>query len=266
MRKELDRRPRSPPKSFDKKETDEKKQDKLPAADKPAEARAEPRKKTEQELEDELLASSDSEKGFDDDDTFKVTLDEKELDFLDDDEEESENEGRFKSKPATSSQPKKPMATSSFKSSYASKNFDKPKSFNSNEKHYARHDHRRRDDSKREKKISPKRTPERKQKKSPEARKSPAKETVAPSRVIVLKEKPESTVKSDSKKKKLPFKSTFKQVDAPIIDKKKGKYRRRGRENQNSCRTYRLDEGAKKDERVRLVRVSVINKTGELCR
>lgn len=50
------------------------------------------REKTEQEIEDELLASTDEE---DDGDQIKLTLDENELDFLDDDEEESE--GRFKS-------------------------------------------------------------------------------------------------------------------------------------------------------------------------
>lgn len=65
------------------------------------------REKTEQEIEDELLASTDEE---DDGDQIELTVDENELDFLDDDEEESE--GRFKSsKPVTQTTKSLPKPT-----------------------------------------------------------------------------------------------------------------------------------------------------------
>lgn len=214
----------------------------------------EKREKTEQELEDELLASTDSEasiKGAEDDD-FKVTLDKEDLDFLDDDEEESENEGRFKSKAssANSTQLKRPAASSSgYKSSYPARNFDKSKNF---EKNYPRNDYKRskyndKDDSKREKKVSRspidlvqrgkdvKRygSPVRKHKKSPEVRKSPepvrkglTKETIQASKVVIVHSKEKQNDLKDEPKKskavKPMFKATFKSVEESAADKKKG--------------------------------------------
>lgn len=211
------------------------------------------REKTEQELEDELLASTDSEASVKDaeDDDLKMTLDKEDLDFLDDDEEESENEGRFKSKASssTSNQHKRPAASSSgFKPSYPARKFDKSKNY---DKNYPRNDYKRskysdKDDSKRERKVSrspidssqrgkdEKRyvSPIRKHKKSPEARKSPepvrkpTKEPVQSSKVIVINSKEkQNDLKDESKKLKAVkpmFKATFKSVDEPAEEKKKG--------------------------------------------
>lgn len=226
---------------------------KSPAANdaKKSESKSTSRDKTEQELEDELLASTDSEGSIKaiDDDEIKVTLDEKDLDFLDDDEEESENEGRFKSKPTSSAtQQKKPLATTSFRSSFGSKNYEKPKNFN--DKNYSRHDYKRgkyneKDDSRRDNKTSRSPTtssqrlrddkrgasPDRRHKKSPEVRKSPevtrkisTKEpTAQTSKVVVISKE---TVKDESKKIRITepkFKPTFKTVEPQVEVKKKGK-------------------------------------------
>lgn len=247
-----------------------------PAPKEAKEIETENHEKTEQELEDELLASTDSDSidGNDviDDDEFKVTLDDKDLDFLDDDDdEESENEGRFKSKPASSTQQKKSATTSSFKSSYASKNNDKPRNYGSGDQRYPRNDYKRgRYNDKEREKRSPidrvkDRTPPRKHKKSPEVRKSPevsrvqaSKEPAQTSRVIVINKEDSKKVKDN----KPLFKATFQSVEPPVEDKPKGKYRRRGKRNFELTK-YRLDEEPKKDERIRLVRGSVISRIGE---
>lgn len=204
---------RTPPK--EKKDSgDEKKAEVVET--KPSEPK-EKREKTEQEIEDELLASTDSDESLKaaDDDGFTLTVDEKELDFLDDDEEESENEGRFKSKASSSTtqQKKPPAPSSSFKPSY--KNFDKPKNF-------SRHDYKRgkysNEDSKRRSR-SPIRS---RHKKSPDVpRKAPAKE---PAKVVVISKV--EPAKEEPKKVKTVqpmFIKTFKSVDAPADEKKKGK-------------------------------------------
>lgn len=212
------------------------------------------RKKTEQELEDELLAStddSDSESVKADDDTFKVTLDEKDLDFLDDDEEESENEGRFKSSKPSESKPT--TTTTSFKSSFSSRSYDKSKNFN-----HSRNDYNRRNfsDDKRDKPTdvgkrysSRKKTPE--ARKSPEARKAPAKE---PSKIVIINKEKVEPVKEDARKKTPLFKATFKTVDSQSDDKKKGKYCEVKSVPIASYEFERLDEEPKKDDRIRLVR------------
>lgn len=217
------------------------------------------REKTEQELEDELLASTDSEQSDKeiDDDEFKLTVDKEDLDFLDDDEEESENEGRFKSKPTTSATQdrKTAMSNNNFKPSF-SRGFEKS---NKNDKSFGRNDYNKRyrynDDSRREKKRS--RSLERKerdektfnspirkqQKKSPEARKSPEavrkNSTKDSTKVIVFKnvvakEEPKK-IKIDDKKMKIEdskkvkndepmFKSTFKVIEPTVNERKKGEY------------------------------------------
>lgn len=198
------------------------------------------REKTEEELEDELLASTDSEgsvKG--DDDEFKVMLDEKELDFLDDEEDESENEGRFKSKTSSSNEQKKPTTTAnSFKSSYPGRSYDKfsdkPRNYGG-DKNGQRGDYRRskysdKDGSKRDKKRSrsPFDTAEKRGKdekhcgspirkrKSPEPVQKATKEATKPLKVTTSsKDKPEA-VKDEPKKTKVAsplFKATFKSLD-----------------------------------------------------
>lgn len=68
--------------------------------EKPAKVEQKPRERTKEEIEeDELLKSSDDEEEEGNGDEISLMIDDNELDFLDDDEEESE--GRFKSKPTT---------------------------------------------------------------------------------------------------------------------------------------------------------------------
>jgi hypothetical protein len=205
------------------------------SSDAQKEMKQEKRPKTAEELEDELLASTDSEGSLKGDDGLEMILDEKELDFLDDDEEESENEGRFKSKASTTFAPAKKQTptTSNFKSSnYSSRNYDKPKTFNSNERNYQRNDHRRnnyveKEDKKREKPRSPKEekryiSPIRRTRKTPEVRNSPekrttTKESMQSSKIIINKEK--------SKDEQKPQKSanlTF-HISIDPENKKKGK-------------------------------------------
>lgn len=256
---------RTPPKISDKQKTengpvDNKAEEKLPGTHQPTNTVTEnktpqvkeKRVKTEEELEDELLASTDSEGSIKavDDDIFKVTLDDKDLDFLDDDEEESENEGRFKSKASSSTEQRKPtLTTNSFKSSYPARSaYDKSRNYGSDKINqrgeYRRYKYIDKDDSKRDRKRSrspldsnERRMRDEKQygspnrkKKSPEPRKSPepVKETVKSSKVTITtttsKEKPE--VAKDERKVKVAspmFKATFKTVEPPVNEKKKGK-------------------------------------------
>lgn len=208
------------------------------------------REKTEQELEDELLASTDSEQSENDagfDEEFKVTLDKDDLDFLDDeDDEESENEGRFKSKSTTSAAPPKKPVVNNFKSNY-SRGFDnKSRPHGSSDRNYGRNDYVKRsryDEPRRDRKTtrSPIETsqrskpekrhdsPIRKHKKSPEVRRTPElpprkdtpKESVQPAKVVIAKK---DKVKSEEP---LVFKPTFKTVDSPAVEeKKKGKVER----------------------------------------
>lgn len=210
------------------------------------------RKKTEQELEDELLASTDSEasiKGAEIDE-FKVTLDKEDLDFLDDDEEESENEGRFKSNTSSVKSTQQQRTISSGKSSYQK---NKPGSFDQSKiyvKNYPRIDYKRskysdKDDKKRDKKKSrsPIDSSQRgkydkeftiTRKKSQGARKSPetvcklVKETIHVSNVITVNyEDKQNDSKNDIKKGKTVkpmFKSTFKSVGGSSDDNKKGTF------------------------------------------
>lgn len=223
------------------------------------------REKTEQELEDELLASSDSEQSANevaDDEEFKVTLDKEDLDFLDDeDDEESENEGRFKSKSTTSAVPPKKPVVNNFKSNYSRGYDNKSRPQGSGDRNYGRNDYPKRgryDEPRRDRRTtrSPIETsqrsrdekrydsPIRKHKKSPEVRKSPEvprkeafKESVQPAKVVIAK-------KEKVKSEEPPFKTTFKAVEPAAVEEKKS-------------------EGVKKDERVRLVRGSVISRVGE---
>lgn len=298
---------RTPPKSFDKERFengsgDDKKAEKSPPPAVKETKAVEPkekREKTEQELEDELLASTDSESSVNgiEDDEFKMTLDDRDLDFLDDDEEESENEGRFKSKP---SEQKKPAATTnSFKSSYPTRNnSDKSRNYggdrNNQRSEYRRYKYSDKDDSKRDRKrsrspieSSERRTKDEKQygspsrkRKSPEARKSPepapkpTKETAKPSKAIITitsKDKQEA-VKDEPRKVKVAspmFKATFKTVEPQVDEKKKGKLIAIVF-CANSDWRFCLDEEAKKDDRVpdriRLVRASVVSKIGKFLK
>lgn len=238
-------KPRSPPKIVKDKEKgdneEEPKEENVqeqPKESKNSEVKTN-REKTEQELEDELLASTDSESLKDFDNDFKITLDEKELDFLDDDDEESENEGRFKSN--TSSKPAKgTTTTSSFKPLFASKGFDKSRGgYTSNHRRNRYNDEPKRhadkkrsrspiDSSQRskdEKRYSP---PLRKQKRSPEVQKSPentrklsTKEPVQSTKVIIINKDKDTNREKD----KPLFKATFKSVEPPSVDKNKGKLR-----------------------------------------
>lgn len=202
------------------------------------------REKTEQELEDELLASTDSEQSEKDaieDDEFKVTLDKDDLDFLDDEEdEESENEGRFKSKSTTSTAPPKKPVVNNFKSNY-SRGYDKPKAHGSHDRNYARNDYAKRsryDEPRRDRKStrSPTESTQKskdekryespvRKRKTPEVRKSPevsrkaaSKESIHPAKVVVTK-------KEKVKSEEPVFKQTFKTVDSTVAveEKKKGK-------------------------------------------
>lgn len=192
------------------------------------------REKTEQEIEDELLASTDSEASAKDDDEeeFKVTLDENELDFLDDDEEESENEGRFKSKTSsTSTQPKKVATLNNFKSSFQSRHNEKFK----NDRNFSRNDFKRNKYNDRDRKNSRSRSPAtanqrprgsspRKLRKSSEAQKSPEVVAQSSQKIIIIKNKEKTeAAKEEPKKVNAPmFKATFKTVEPLVEDKKKG--------------------------------------------
>lgn len=243
--KESDRKLRSPPKIVkDKEKVDiagESKEEQVQPKPSSKESKIPEvktvRVKTEQELEDELLASTDSESIKDFDNDFKITLDEKDLDFLDDDDEESENEGRFKSN--TSSKPAKSVTTtSSFKSSFASRGFDKPRGgYNPNYKRSRYNEEPKRNrkrsrspiDSTQRNKNEKRNSPTiRKQKRSPEIQKSPEvsrkisiKEPAQSTKVIVTSKETERTKEKD----KPLFRATFKSVEPPADDKKKGKLR-----------------------------------------
>lgn len=272
---------RSPPRNYNREKTEtsvcdtkaektrSSKSPQQPTSESNQEDTKQKRVKTEQELEDELLASTDSEasvKG-DDEDEFKVTLDENELDFLDDDEEESENEGRFKSKSATTAESRKPAITNNFKPSFQSRNNEKFK----NDRNFSRNDYKRSKYIERNKRNSRSRSPigtiQRARGSSP--RKSP--EVVAhPSKVLVIKSKEKAdNVKEEPRKVKAPmFKSTFKTLDQLVEDKPKGKSVEKALFRNNEYTTYVTTvEATKKDDRVRLVRGSVINTVGKYsCR
>jgi hypothetical protein len=236
----VDRKPaRSSPKATEEKRENgsdkkfEAKKSKSPSPTAaPEPKKEEKREKTEQEIEDELLASSEDEAvkeptKIEDDDELKLTADDNDLDFLDDDEEESENEGRFKGK--ESAAPVKKAATN-FK---LNDRRDKP---------YSRHEGYKRD-SRRERRNSRSRSPAKIRRKSPEPRRKspePRKKSPEPrktpensrkpmkeptqSKVIVINKKTDETKKV--KAVKPLFKSTFNLVEPPTEDKKRGEQNR----------------------------------------
>ncbi|CRK91280.1 CLUMA_CG004959, isoform A [Clunio marinus] len=219
--------------------------------------RQEIRQKTEQEIEDELLASTDSEAESSkvEDDGLKMTLDEKDLDFLDDDEEESENEGRFKSKSSTSNQENKKMTGNTFKSSFPSKTYEKSKSFTSSDKNYSRYDNKQRkkfndrEDSKRDKRSAAiNKSNDRRQKKSPEnAATSTVESSQTSSKVVTINNKEKNDGAKKAKIIAQPmFKATFKSVDGNSDDKQKD--------------GISITQPQAKDDRVRIVRSSVIER------
>lgn len=220
------------------------------------------REKTEQEIEDELLASSDEEPvkeaKVDDDEELKLTADANDLDFLDDDEEESENEGRFKGKESTAPA-KKTGVGSNFKPSF---------SYDRREKAFSRHDYKR--DSRRERRsrTPPRHSSPKSRRKSPEVKKSPEasrktiKEAAQPSKVIVVNKKDDEAKKV--KTVKPLFKSTFNLVEPSTDDKKKGKSSGHFRVNiSDDLTSEEVPKKEKSKERIRLVRQSAINRVGK---
>lgn len=143
----------------------------------------EKKEKTLEELEDELLASTDEEDG----DQLDINMDDNELDFLEDDSE-SENEGRFKSKPSINVKPSSSLPSKS--SSYSSKSYDKGKYSSS------------RNDYKRDDKYSSSR-----RKDTNESRKK------SPERKEISLNKDKDSAKSSTDERKPMFKSTFKSVN-----------------------------------------------------
>lgn len=113
-------------------------------------SQAEKREKTQEELEDELLASTDDEAELD------LAVDENDLDFLNMDDSESENEGRFKDKPSTNVAKKQTVSTTN-KNTYSSRPFDKTKSYRGRDDRFKRRDHGSRKNSPDYRRNSPER-------------------------------------------------------------------------------------------------------------
>ncbi|XP_070493010.1 serine/arginine-rich splicing factor 4-like isoform X2 [Chironomus tepperi] len=152
------------------------------------------KEKTEQELEDELLASTDEEDG----DQLDINMDDNELDFLEDDSE-SENEGRFKSKPSANV---KSSSTLPSKHSVGnSRAYDKGRYTSS------RHDYKRDDKyshSKRRDHGNRRNSPDMdSRRKSPTDRKP----------IVLNKDKDDAKNSTESERKPM-FKSTFKSIDS----------------------------------------------------
>ncbi|KAL7027782.1 hypothetical protein ACKWTF_005579 [Chironomus riparius] len=152
------------------------------------------KEKTEQELEDELLASTDEEDG----DQLDINMDDNELDFLNDDSE-SENEGRFKSKPSANVK-----SSSTIPSRH---NFGNSRAYDRGKYSSSRHDYKRDDKyshSRRRDHANRRNTPD-----LDSRRKSPT------DRKPIVSNKDKDDVKSSTESERKPmFKSTFKSIDS----------------------------------------------------
>ena len=150
----------------------------------------------------------------DDDVELKLTADANELDFLDDDEEESENEGRFKGK-ESSAPVRKAAVGGNFKSNFSYDRRDKP---------FSRHEQKREPRRDRRSRTPPRQSPKIRRR-SPEPRKSPEvsrKPIKEPTKVIVINKKEEEPKKVKATKVLPLFKSTFNLVEPQTNEKKKG--------------------------------------------
>lgn len=152
------------------------------------------KEKTEQELEDELLASTDEE----DEDQLDINMDDNELDFLEDDSE-SENEGRFKSKPSANVKSSSTLPTKH--------NFGHSRAYDKGKYSSSRHDYKRDDKyshSKRRDHGCHKNTSDLdSRRKSPTDRKP----------IVLNKDKDDAKSTNESERKPM-FKSTFKSIDS----------------------------------------------------